>query len=89
MRDSFKGDIMGCTTTCTIDFIPTSKEELKEKIVDGKFYEVEYENHDYFNGENVVEKAVARAIVNEDGIMFLVKDPYGMEEFISNVRLVK
>lgn len=71
------------------NFKPTPIEELKEKVVDGKFYEVEYDNYDYFNGEDVIEKTLARAIVNGDEIMFLVKDPYGMEEYIKNVRLVK
>ena len=80
---------MGCVTTCTIDFIATSKEELKKKVTDGRYYDIEYPNKDYFNGEEVVEKTNAKAIINEAGeIMFLVTDPYGMEEYITNVRLV-
>lgn len=81
---------MGCVTTCTIDFIPTSKETLKKTVQSGKYYDIEYPNKDYYNAEEVIEKTNAKAIVNEDGeVMFLVTDPYGMEEYITNVRLLK
>ena len=80
---------MGCVTTCTIDFLATSKETLKKTVKDGKYYDIEYPNKDYYNGEEVIEKTNAKAIVNEDGeVVFLVIDPYGMEEYITNVRLV-
>ncbi len=79
---------MGCVTTCTIDFIPTSKATLQKTVEDGKYYDIEYPNKDYFNGEEVVEKTNAKAIINDGEIMFLVIDPYGMEEYITNVKLV-
>ncbi len=69
-------------------FTPSSKDELKAKVQNGKYYDIEYLDKDYFNGDELVEKANSKAVVNDDEIMFLVTDPYGMEKFISNVRLV-
>lgn len=71
-----------------MDFIPSSKDELKAKVQNGKYYDIEYLDKDYFNGDELVEKANAKVVVNDDEIMFLVTDPYGMEKFVSNVRLV-
>ena len=44
---------------------------------------------DYFNGEATLEIATATAIINNGKITFLVPDPYGMDRFIDNVRIIK
>ena len=68
--------------------IPQTQEELKAlNIIDGEKYTIEYMNKDYFNGEETLEHAEATAVVNGDTISFLVPDPYGMDRFITNVRI--
>ena len=49
---------------------------------------VEYKNKDYFNGEETIEKAKAKAILNDGVISFIIPDPMGMERFISEVRVL-
>lgn len=72
-----------------MNFIPLTYEELKAlNIKDGEKYTIEYINKDYFNGENTLECSEATAVVNEDTISFLVTDPYGMDRFITNVKVV-
>lgn len=51
-------------------------------------YLVEYKNKDYFNGEETIEKARAKAIINDGVISFIIPDPMGMERFISEVRVL-
>ena len=69
--------------------IPQTQEELKAlNISDGEKYTIEYMNKDYFNGEETLERAEATAVVNNGEITFIVPDPYGMDRFISNVRVV-
>ena len=42
-----------------------TQEELKAlNIIEGNEYLVEYKNKDYFNGEETIEKAKAKAIQN-------------------------
>ena len=70
-------------------FKANSQEELKKlNIQDGSEYLVEYKNKDYFNGEETIEKAKAKAIVNDGVISFIIPDPMGMERFISEVRVL-
>lgn len=67
-----------------------SQDELKNiNIEDEKEYLIEYINKDYFNGEETLERARAKAIVNEEKILFIVPDPYGMDRFIEQVRVIK
>ena len=72
-----------------MNFKANSQEELKKlNIQDGSEYLVEYKNKDYFNGEETIEKAKAKAIVNDGVISFIIPDPMGMERFISEVRVL-
>lgn len=72
-----------------MNFKANTQEELKRlNIQDGSEYLVEYKNKDYFNGEETIEKAKAKAIVNDGVISFIIPDPMGMERFISEVRVL-
>jgi len=72
-----------------MDFIPQTKQELQTlNIKDGEKYTIEYINKDYFNSEETLERAQATAVVNNGEFSFIVPDPYGMDKFISNVRVV-
>lgn len=72
-----------------MNFKANTQEELKKlNIQDGSEYFVEYKNKDYFNGEETIEKAKAKAILNDGVISFIIPDPMGMERFISEVRVL-
>ena len=72
-----------------MNFNPTSQEELKKlNIINGNEYLIEYKNKDYFNGEETIERTKAKALINDGQIVFVVPDPYGMEKFISDVKIV-
>ncbi len=72
-----------------MNFKLTSQEELKAlNIKEEQEYLVEYKNKDYFNGEETIEKARAKAIINDGIISFIVPDPMGMERFVSEVRVL-
>ena len=72
-----------------MNFKANTQEELKRlNIQDGSKYLVEYKNKDYFNGEETIEKAKAKAILNDGVISFIIPDPMGMERFISEVRVL-
>jgi hypothetical protein len=72
-----------------MNFIPNTQEQLKSlNIIEGNEYLVEYKNKDYFNGEETIEKAKAKAILNDGIISFIIPDPMGMERFISEVRVL-
>lgn len=72
-----------------MNFKPNTQEELKAlNIKEGSEYLVEYKNKDYFNGEETIEKARAKAILNDGVISFIVPDPMGMERFVSEVRVL-
>ena len=72
-----------------MNFKANTQEELKRlNIQDGSEYLVEYKNKDYFNGEETIEKAKAKAFVNDGVISFIIPDPMGMERFISEVRVL-
>ena len=73
-----------------MNFIHNTQEELKLlNIVDGNEYLIEYKNKDYFNGEETIEKTKAKALINNDQILFIVPDPYGMDRFISEVKILQ
>ena len=66
-----------------------TQEELKQlDIIDGNEYLIEYKNKDYFNGEETIERAKAKALINDGQILFVVPDPYGMEKYISDVKVI-
>lgn len=70
-------------------FIATTQEELKQlNIQENHEFLVEYKNKDYFNGEETIERAMAKAIINDGLISFIIKDPMGMEKFISEVKIL-
>ena len=46
-------------------------------------------NRDYFNGEENLEISKARAIKDDSGFTFVVSDPYGMDRYIKEVRVIK
>ena len=72
-----------------MNFIPYTQEELQELgIKENNTYTILYQNKDYFNGETTMEKTNGVAVFNKDKILFLVTDPYGMDKFIDNVRIV-
>ena len=72
-----------------MNFKVNTQEELKKlNIQEGSEYLVEYKNKDYFNGEETIEKAKAKAIINDGVISFIIPDPMGMERFISEVRVL-
>ena len=73
-----------------MDFKPHTQDELRSLgIVENGTYTIEYLNKDYFNGEETLERSTAAAIINEGVIMFVVSDPYGMDKFINNARVIK
>ena len=72
-----------------MNFISNTQEELKLlNIIDGNEYLIEYKNKDYFNGEETIEKTKAKALINDNQILFIVPDPYGMDRFISEVKVL-
>lgn len=72
-----------------MNFKPNTQEELKNlNIQEEKEYLVEYKNKDYFNGEETIERAKAKAIINDGVISFIVPDPMGMDRFISEVKIL-
>lgn len=72
-----------------MNFTSNTQEELQLlNIIDGNEYLIEYKNKDYFNGEETIEKTKAKALINNNQILFIVPDPYGMDRFISDVRIL-
>lgn len=73
-----------------MNFVKNTQEELKKlNIKNDEQYTIQYLNRDYFNGDENVEKTLARAIVDEkDEISFLVQDDYGMDKFIKDVKVI-
>ncbi len=73
-----------------MNFTSNSQEELQLlNIIDGNEYLIEYKNKDYFNGEETIEKTKAKALINDNQILFIVPDPYGMDRFISDVKILQ
>lgn len=72
-----------------MNFISHTQNELRNlNITDGSEYFIEYLNKDYFNGEETIERTKAKALTNDGQILFVVPDPYGMERFISDVKVL-
>ncbi len=72
-----------------MNFISHTQNELRNlNITDGSEYFIEYLNKDYFNGEETIERTKAKALINDGQILFVVSDPYGMERFISEVKVL-
>lgn len=72
-----------------MEFKPHTQDKLKALgVVENETYTIEYLNKDYFNGEETLERSTATAIINEEVILFVVSDPYGMDKFINNARIV-
>ncbi len=72
-----------------MNFISHTQNELRNlNITDGSEYFIEYLNKDYFNGEETIERTKAKALINDGQILFVVPDPYGMERFISEVKVL-
>ena len=70
-------------------FKPNTQEELKNlNIIAGNSYSIEYQNKDYYNGEETIEKGTGTALVSNDNIYFNVVDPYGMDKLIMKVRIL-
>ena len=73
-----------------MNFTPNTQEGLQLiNIIDGNEYLIEYKNKDYFNGEETIEKTKAKALINDNQILFIVPDPYGMDRFISDVKILQ
>ena len=72
-----------------MNFIPHTQIELQNMdLRDGDEYTIEYMNKDYFNGEETLERTVAKCIINDEKILFIVPDPYGMDRFIDQVKVI-
>ena len=67
----------------------TFDELCKMGIENGSNCLVEYQNKDYFNGEETIEKATAKVIKQNDKFIFLVPDPYAMDRFIEKVKILE
>lgn len=73
-----------------MNFTSNTQEELQLlNIIDGNEYLIEYKNKDYFNGEETIEKTKAKALIDNNQILFIVPDPYGMDRFISDVKILQ
>ncbi|MDD2887634.1 MAG: hypothetical protein PHY66_08195 [Aliarcobacter sp.] len=73
-----------------MNFTSNTQEELQLlSIIDGNEYLIEYKNKDYFNGEETIERTKAKALINNNQILFIVPDPYGMDRFISDVKILQ
>lgn len=71
-------------------FMPHTQEELKNfNLTAGESYSLEYQNKDYYNGEETIEKGKGIAIMSDGSIYFNVTDPYGMDKLIMKVRYIK
>lgn len=72
-----------------MNFKPHTQKELEElNLNENETYTIEYINKDYFNGENSLEIAKAKVIINDTKYVFVVPDPYGMDRFINEARVI-
>ena len=70
-------------------FTAHTQEELKNlNIIAGEIYLIEYQNKDYYNGEETIEKGKGSAIINNGNTYFNVTDPYGMDKLIMKARVL-
>lgn len=58
--------------------------DLKENTI----YTIKYLNKDYFNGEDNVEITKAKVMLNDKKYIFVATDPYGMDQFISEAKVI-
>ncbi len=74
-----------------MSFTPHTQDQLRAlNIKQGEYYQVEYANKDYFNGEELIERAEGIAVVSSDGnIYFNVTDPYGMDKLVLKARVIR
>ena len=72
-------------------FLPHTKEELDALHLDvNQTYMIQYINRDYFNGEENLEVTNhAKVIIENNEYIFVVTDPYGMDKYIKDVRVIK
>ncbi|QKJ22691.1 hypothetical protein [Poseidonibacter lekithochrous] len=73
-----------------MNFVKNTQEELKKlNIKNDEQYTIQYLNRDYFNGDENIEKTLAKAIIDEKNeISFLVQDDYGMDKFIKDAKVI-
>ena len=70
-------------------FVPHTQEELKNlNITAGNSYQIQYQNKDYYNGDETIEKGTGTAFLTDGNIYFNVVDPYGMDKLIMKVRYI-
>lgn len=73
-----------------MNFISHTQAELKSfNIRNNNTYLIEYLDRDYFNGDEHIVKSKAKVIFTDDGFTFIVTDPYGMEKYIKQVKIIK
>ena len=73
-----------------MSFIPHTQEELRNlNVINNHTYMIEYQNKDYYNGDETIEKGTATAIISNNNIYFNVVDPYGMDKMVMKVRILK
>lgn len=73
-----------------MSFLANTQEELQElQIEAGKTYKIEYQNKDYYNGEETIEHGVGTAVLSDGNIYFNVVDPYGMDKLVMKVRMIE
>lgn len=73
-----------------MSFVPHSQAELQNfNIIAGQSYRVQYQNKDYYNGEETIEEAHGTAMITDGNIYFNVTDPYGMDKLVMKVRIVE
>ncbi|MGB5868521.1 MAG: hypothetical protein WBG69_11675 [Arcobacteraceae bacterium] len=72
-----------------MSFIAHTQKELEDlDLKEDTLYTIKYINKDYFNGEDNVEITKAKVILNDNQYIFVATDPYGMDKFISNARVI-
>lgn len=72
-------------------FKPHTKEELDQLNLDtDKTYTIQFINRDYFNAQESIE-IVNNAKVFKQGeeYIFIVTDPYGMDKYIKEARVIQ
>ena len=70
-------------------FVAHTQEELKNlNITAGNSYQIQYQNKDYYNADETIEKGTGTAFLNDGNIYFNVVDPYGMDKLIMKVRYI-
>lgn len=73
-----------------MNFVANTKEELQQMhLIEDLIYDIEYVNRDYFNGEDTLEVSKAKLLLNDGDYIFVVTDPYGMDKFIKEVRVLR